>query len=434
MYWDHPKTLDGKLRHGSQDGLALRITQNGRKSFLHSFHFNGKRQRRVIGKPDTMTVDAARLMVQNRNAKIEDGESPDEEVTDARKKHFVTFGELAEQYLEERLADVTPKYRWEFCRLVASWLSQPENSQNSRGKNIRRKIKSFGDYHRDHAAESITPQNVNTFLRKFESDHIANAALMHLKALYNWAIRMQILDMRNPCMPIDKRKIYKQRREFSVDDIAALAGHIFNPPVEALCALPENTPKERQVAALKRRHVAQQNEQMLELCHYLGVLFLTMARPKEVSHAKFEHFDLDRLVWHKHNTKGLKLSKAQYEYESRSVPIHPRVAEIVRRQKERWPEADFVFPSHTDLEKPRDNFKTVMKQFKKLDGVPEHFQMYDIKRMAISMLISGKDVRRDALSHYVDHKGNIETTLIYDLGFVDPMRPVADKLGELLGV
>lgn len=60
--------------------------------------------------------------------------------------------------------------------------------------------------------------------------------------------------------------------------------------------------------------------------------------------------------------------------------------------------------------------------------------MYDIKRMAISLMISGKDVRRDALSHYVDHKGNLETTMIYDLGFVDPMRPVTDKLGELLGV
>ncbi len=49
-------------------------------------------------------------------------------------------------------------------------------------------------------------------------------------------------------------------------------------------------------------------------------------------------------------------------------------------------------------------------------------------------MLTGQGVRREDVGHYVDHKGNIETTMIYDLGFVDPMRPVADKLGELLGL
>ena len=54
--------------------------------------------------------------------------------------------------------------------------------------------------------------------------------------------------------------------------------------------------------------------------------------------------------------------------------------------------------------------------------------------MAISLMISGNDVSRDDLSHLTDNNGRQSTTLIYDLGFVDPMRPVTDKLGELLGV
>jgi hypothetical protein len=60
--------------------------------------------------------------------------------------------------------------------------------------------------------------------------------------------------------------------------------------------------------------------------------------------------------------------------------------------------------------------------------------MYDVKRIAISLMLTGQGIRREDLSHYVDHKGNLETTMIYDLGFVDPMRPVTNKLGELLGV
>ncbi len=173
---------------------------------------------------------------------------------------------------------------------------------------------------------------------------------------------------------------------------------------------------------------------MVELCNYMGILFLTMARPTELKHAEFSHFDLDNLIWHKHNTKGIKLSRAPSEYAYRSVPIHPKVAELVRHQQGRWPEAKLVFPSHTDANQPRDNFRNPLARFKKLDGVPDYFQLYDLKRIAISLMLVGQGVRREDVSHYVDHKGNLETTMIYDLGFVDPLRPVTDKLGQLLGV
>lgn len=78
-----------------------------------------------------------------------------------------------------------------------------------------------------------------------------------------------------------------------------------------------------------------------------------------------------------------------------------------------------------------------MKQvarFKETSGVPDFFQLYDLKRISISLMLVGQGVRREDVSHYVDHKGNLETIAIYDLGFVDPLRPVADKLGAALGL
>ncbi len=66
--------------------------------------------------------------------------------------------------------------------------------------------------------------------------------------------------------------------------------------------------------------------------------------------------------------------------------------------------------------------------------MPEYFQLYDLKRIAISLMLAGQGVLHEAISHYVDHKGNLETTMIYDLGLVDPMRPVTEKLGALLGI
>ncbi|SFP58512.1 protein of unknown function [Mesorhizobium sp. NFR06] len=186
--------------------------------------------------------------------------------------------------------------------------------------------------------------------------------------------------------------------------------------------------------ALTKARLVTANDQMLELCNFRGILFLTMARPSDLAKAEFEHFELETLVWHKHNTKGIKLSRSLYEYAYRSVPIHSRVAAMVRAQRQRWPDSKLLFPSHTDQSQPRDNFRKSLDRFKALPGVPKHFQLYDLKRIAISLMLTGQGVSHEAISHYVDHKGNLETTMIYDLGLVDPLRPVTERLGALLGI
>lgn len=434
IYWDHPKSLDGHIRNGAQAGLGLRVTGQGAKSFIHAYHFNGKRKRAVIGKAATVSIASARLLVHERDGQIEEGINPDAAKTNFRQKHALTFYDIADQYYQSHICNLSEKHVWEYCRCVAPWRAKPKNTTNKRGKNMKNNIIAFGHLHKDQPAIEITPTQIGDFISSIHSNNVANSALSHLKALYNWAIQMQLIDVRNPCSPHKKRKIIRQRRDYTPEDISLLAGYIFNPPIEAMDTLPDQTPKDRQVAALKRGALHTQNAQMNELCCFLGILFLTMARPNELRHAEFEHFDQKRHIWHKHNTKGIKLSKATYEYAYRSVPVHEKVTQLVQQQKERWPDSKFVFPSHTDSTKPRDNFKTAMDRFKRLEGIPKHFQMYDVKRIAISLMLTGQGIRREDVSHYVDHKGNLETTMIYDLGFVDPMRPVAKRLGELLGV
>ena len=284
------------------------------------------------------------------------------------------------------------------------------------------------------AVSSIKPMDIEQFQKQFPSPHMHNAALQQVLALFNWAIRMQLVDMRNPCSPIRMQKIIRRRRDYTTEQIKKIATYIFYPVME----VPPETDHldgfaKRDMALVKGR-VLTTNEQMQELSHYMGILFLTMARPSDLNNAEFDHFDLDKLVWHKHNTKGIKLSRSLYEYSFRSVPVHPKVADMVRAQRARWPESKLLFPSHMDQTKPRDNFRKGLDRFKALDGVPAHFQLYDLKRIAISLMLTGQGVSHDALSHYVDHKGNLATTAIYDLGLVDPLRPVTEKLGALLGL
>lgn len=125
----------------------------------------------------------------------------------------------------------------------------------------------------------------------------------------------------------------------------------------------------------------------------MGILFLTMARPSDLAKAEFDHFDSDKLIWQKHNTEGIKLSRSLYEYAYRSVPIHSRVAAMAQAQRLRWPESKLLFPPHTDQTQPRGNFRKGLDRFKALPGVPAYFQLYDLKRIAISLMLTGQGCR-----------------------------------------
>ncbi len=244
---------------------------------------------------------------------------------------------------------------------------------------------------------------------------------------------MQILDMRNPCDPIPKRKIFKKKREYTPQQVKDIAYLVFNPPIRTIVDLTGLTGTDKRIAALRAGHATQEHDQLVELCNFMGILFLTMARPTEVKHAKFSDFDIEKLVWNRRNTKGMKLSRATYEFEFRTVPIHPKVVELIRFQRARWPDSPYVFPNRVDQSLPRDNFQRAIQRFKKLEGVPSHLQLYDIRRMSVSMVIAGQGVIREDVSQLLDHS-SLAMTMHYDLGFVDPLRPVTERLGEVLGV
>lgn len=434
LYWDNPVGLDGKIRNGAQKGLALRVTELGKRSYIHTYTFNGKRRRVVIGDASIMNVGSARLLVHQRESQLAKGEEPTLGRENYRKKHKLTVNDIVERYWKEHLSTKSAMYKSQYCRYVGTFLRPDRSTTARRGQNKIKSYSDFSSHYGHHAIEDIKPTHVKSFLDQISVPGTWNTAYRHLKAMFNWAIRMQIIDMRNPCSALRQQTVLKNRRDYSSCQIKVIADYIFVPVIEPSVSLDNLEGSKKRIAALENGRITTRNAQMLEFCHFMGILFLTMARPVELKHARFDHFDLENLIWHKHDTKGIKLSRAASEYAYRSVPIHPKVAEIVQQQKSRWTEADLVFPSHTNPSLPRDNFRKPMARFKELEGVPSYFQMYDLKRIAISLMLVGQGVRREDVSHYVDHKGNLETTMIYDLGFVDPLRPITDKLGQLLGL
>ncbi|WP_173999877.1 tyrosine-type recombinase/integrase [Agrobacterium tumefaciens] len=434
IYWDHPVTAGGRILANSVAGLGLRVTALYRKAFIHDYKLNGRRYRKVIGSPISLSVASARLEIRKRNQKIDEGRDPDADRIDPRRKHFLTVREAIDQYWDSHISNLSQGYRDNFATFVARWLRRETRQTSRRGYNSKRRYKDFGTMFADRPLSAIKPLNIEAYQSQFASSHVYNSALRHVMALYNWAIRMQLVDMRNPCDPISKKKIVRQRRDYSMEQIRQITNHIFYPVFQAVPEIENLSGFDKRNAALAKGQVQTANDQMAELCCYMGILFLTMARPNDLNNAEFDHLDLQKLVWNKHNTKGIKLSRSLYEWAYRTVPVHSKVAEMVRAQRLRWPESKLVFPSHADPSQPRDNFRKGLARFKTLPGVPEHFQLYDLKRIAISLMLTGQGVSREAVSHYVDHKGNLETTMIYDLGLVDPLRPVTQRLGELVGI
>lgn len=432
IIWDCPINEDGAVRHGAIAGLGLRVTVKGHKAYVHSYFFNGKRTRHVLGNAALLSVASARLMVQERELQIRDGKNPKTERTDFRKVHTMTVRDLIDEYYARRMVRLSLNNQRSFRSLIAPWLEL--GARPAKGGPARRTQVAFGTRYAEESAEKITPSQIDRFVAGITSDHQANAALRHLKAMYNWGLKMQLIDMRNPCDPIELRRTYRRRIEYTEREIKALVNAVFVPTLLTAPELDRLSGMAKRDTALSCGAITQANDQTIELCAFMGILLLTMARPSDVRNAEFAHFDLDRLIWHKHNTKGLKLSRRAAEYAYRSVPIHPKVAEFIVAQRQRWPNARHLFPCHTDHTRPRNNFHRALKRFKAQPDVPDFFQLYDLKRISISLMLTGQGVSREAVSHYVDHKGNLETTMIYDLGLVDPLRPVSNRLGELLGV
>src|SRR5580704_15806339 len=85
---------DNKLR-----GFALRVTASGAKSFVYEGRIHGRVRRITIGPYPALNVAVARQAALRLKAAVAEGRDPAQEKIAQR--NVVTFGDLAEVYIEE---------------------------------------------------------------------------------------------------------------------------------------------------------------------------------------------------------------------------------------------------------------------------------------------------------------------------------------------
>ena len=114
LYWDYPKSPDGKVRRGAQKGLGLRVTANGIKSYVHAYVFEGKRRRVVLGSAQTINVGTARLIVSQREQQLQNSEDPDALPVAVPTAEAVTLSDIARAYFEKHMKFKCKKYQNQF--------------------------------------------------------------------------------------------------------------------------------------------------------------------------------------------------------------------------------------------------------------------------------------------------------------------------------
>jgi integrase len=104
-----PDGPDGKVYFDDRiSGLGVRCYRSGRKTWLYQFRLAGRSYKHEIGSTATILASKARAEAKIAAGHVAKGENPIDLRRQAETKHKDQFGELVEDYLDEKLHPIKP--------------------------------------------------------------------------------------------------------------------------------------------------------------------------------------------------------------------------------------------------------------------------------------------------------------------------------------
>lgn len=197
---------DGQSRDVRWDttlpGLGVRAYPTGRKAFVLSYRFLGRKRLMVIGDYGPMTLDQARSRARKLLVGIEDGLDPLDQKRLAAEGR--TFGELIDAYIERH---AKPRKK--------TWAKDESR--------LRRHIPARW---KSRKADSIDAQEIGTLHEKIGkgTPYEANRLLEVLRKMFNLAPKWGYLkpEAPNPAKGIEKFKERKRKRWLKPEELPAL--------------------------------------------------------------------------------------------------------------------------------------------------------------------------------------------------------------------
>jgi integrase len=321
-----PKQLD--YFDDTLPGFGLRVSYNGRKSWIVLYRCNGVKGRLTLGRFDILPLAEAREKARDALKAAANGNDP------AVHKHLnreaPTFKQLAERYIEEY---AKPRKR--------TW----QKDQRLLDRNV---IPALGRQ----KAHTITRADLRAELTKIRNRPApveANRTLEVVRRLFNWAIDEEVL-AENPAAKLPKPADETPReRTLTADELQTLWR-----------ALGNVSPAVRGVFRL---------------------MMLSAQRRNEVSHMRWADLDRREGWWN----IPAELTKTKRPYR---VPITPAMLEIIDDMEKLRLDQEWVFPSAGGGRPVPES--TVTRPFRKLikDAGLAHFMPHDLLHTVTSHMTS----------------------------------------------
>lgn len=338
------------------DGLMLRITSNGAKTFSYRYRVRGKIQRYTIGQYPKVGLGDARRIAKDIAADVGRGEDPQRERVQSRTD--LTISDLVEHYREKHLPKLKPSTQtdyWERLRNVI--------------------LPELGDI----LARQLTADDILDFLEEIADQRNrpiqSNRCRAVLSSVYSFGQKYRYVVM-NPVLTVRPLGEEKQRdRFYSTDEIRRIwqIADTFTEPVSSL----------------------------------IKMLFVTGQRLGETRRMQW-NFIKDN-IW----TIPKELTKANRE---QNLPLPPLAIDILENLRPYSGHMNHVFHSPIKTDQPITWVQWPAKMIREHEnGVPD-FRIHDIRRTVASHMAELK-IDRTVLGKVLNHKGlagDTQVTARYD--------------------
>ena len=335
------------------EGLGLRVTDNGSKSFVVYRWFKGKPVRITLGqfngdaKQDENFDKDPLALISQEDAKLD--------ADQARKIGRVVVAEL-EAGNDVRLKRTT----WTFGKLFERYIDEYAKPKNRRWQLMEADYKRyFQDWH-DRKVSTIAPADVQSWFEDVSErgKDTANRQYNNLRAVINWGIKKRIISISpNPCMGIDKHDA-KPRERFVLpgDEYKALAKAIDQEPRSVLR-------------------------------DFFWACLLTGARKANVLAMEWSEINRELQTW---TIPGSKTKNGH----SLTIPLTAdALVLLARRTEDDDKDSQWVFPADSKsghLIDPKAAWKRIINRAKKSVASLEDLRIHDLRRTVGSyMAISG---------------------------------------------
>jgi len=306
-------------------GLALRITQNGHKTFVVNYSFEGRERRMRIGEfPNPWSVDAAREQAKELKKLVDNGIDPLAQRQD--KASEPDLNALWTAFRSDHLPSVSARYR---ADQEHSWM------QHILPRLGERKLSSLNSYDVDALHRSISET----------APVAANRAVASLRKALNYAERRDWV-AKNVTKGVRFNREEGRQRYLTDDELTTLA------------------------SALDRMANRQ-------AANSIWLLLLTGARRSEVLGAKWEEFDLQKGTW----TKPAGRVKAR---QTTTITLSDLAIELLERMSADR-SSEYLFPSRAGG--PIRDIKGPWAWLLKETGL-ENFRIHDLRHSHASILVS----------------------------------------------